>query len=157
MQGSLLHLGTSPTYPKEKVKKKLPVRLCCAHIEQMSAKHYTTKQACERAKVSRFALTRAQKAGDLFAVKDNKGRWLWDVEALNAWAAEKPEQTTQKPKMESVSQERLQTLAMALGRAEGERDTLKVALEKAEAQRDSEREKVNDLQTRSLFNRIFNN
>lgn len=122
----------------------------------MSAAHLTTKQATDRAGVSRFALTRAQKSGDLYAIKNNKGRWLWDVEALDAWAAEKPAQAKTAQPVPAKDQERIQDLAQALGRAEGKAETLQTALEKMQKERDEERKRADALRNRSLLSRIVN-
>ena len=57
----------------------------------MPAEKLTTKQAQDRAGVSRHALMRAKKKGLLFAEADNQGNLLWDGEALDRWAKERPE------------------------------------------------------------------
>jgi chromosome segregation ATPase len=114
----------------------------------MPAEHLTTAQAQARANVSRFALLRAQKKGDLFGIKDNKGEWLWDGEALDRWAKDRPERP-ERPEPEPVApppaidptDERVllltnevSDLREALGRAEGTTDGLRTALD-AEAKR----------------------
>lgn len=49
-----------------------------------------TKDACARTGATRFALMRAHKAGALLAFRDNKtSGWLWDVDSLDAWSAQR--------------------------------------------------------------------
>ena len=68
----------------------------------MAAEKLTTKQAQERAGgISRHALMRAKKKGQLFAEADNQGNLLWDTAALDRWAKERPEPSrpqTRQPK-----------------------------------------------------------
>ena len=49
----------------------------------------TTAQAAARSGASRFAIHRAIKSGALHPVRDNRGRYLFDAEELDAWAAER--------------------------------------------------------------------
>lgn len=116
----------------------------------MPAEHLSTAEACARANVSRFALLRAQKKGDIFGIKDNKGEWLWDSEALDRWAAERPERP-ERPEPDPADTPQVFTfdptdervlvltaemsdLREALGRAEGSNEGLRAALE-AESKR----------------------
>lgn len=47
----------------------------------------TTAQAAARSGASRFAIHRAIKSGALHPVRDNRGRYLFDAEELDAWSA----------------------------------------------------------------------
>lgn len=49
----------------------------------------TTAQAAARSGASRFAIHRAIKSGALHPIRDNRGRYLFDAEELDAWAAER--------------------------------------------------------------------
>ena len=102
----------------------------------MPAEKLTTKQAQERAGgISRHALMRAKKKGQLFAEADNQGNLLWDSDALDRWAKERPQPAT-PPKTptapaEGPAPELWTMLADArerAARAEGERDGLREAL-----------------------------
>ena len=102
----------------------------------MAAEKLTTKQAMERAGgISRHALMRAKKKGQLFAEADNQGNLLWDSDALDRWAKERP-QPSSPPKTptapaEGPAPELWTMLADArerAARAEGERDGLREAL-----------------------------
>lgn len=64
----------------------------------MPAEKLTTKQAQDRAGVSRHALMRAKKKGLLFAEADNQGNLLWDGEALDRWAKSGPAATPEPTK-----------------------------------------------------------
>lgn len=108
----------------------------------MSAEHLTTKQAAERAGVSRFALLRAQKSGDLFAVKDNRGRWLWDADSLDAWAAERPDNQDKAAPTSDKSGGDALALAQALGEARGLAEGLRVALSQAQQEATTWREEA---------------
>lgn len=101
----------------------------------MAAEKLTTKQAQDRAEVSRHALMRAKKKGLLFAETDNQGNLLWDSEALDRWADERPEAATPEKippaPIENPTPELWTMLADArerAARAEGERDGLREAL-----------------------------
>lgn len=112
----------------------------------MPAEHLTTAQAQARANVSRFALLRAQKKGEIFGIKDNKGEWLWDGEALDRWAKdrpERPERPEPAPPPPAIDPTDARVLFLtgevselreALGRAEGTTEGLRTALD-AEAKR----------------------
>jgi len=101
----------------------------------MAAEKLTTKQAQDRAGVSRHALMRAKKKGILFAETDNQGNLLWDSEALDRWADERPEparpEQTKPDHIENPATELWTMLADARERAakaEGERNGLREAL-----------------------------
>ena len=49
----------------------------------------TTAQAAARSGASRFAIHRAIKSGALHPIRDNRGRYLFDAEEIDAWAAER--------------------------------------------------------------------
>jgi hypothetical protein len=102
----------------------------------MAAEKLTTKQAMERAgNISRHALMRAKKKGQLFAEADNQGNLLWDAAALDRWAKERPEPST-PPKARTTTAEgpapelwtMLADARERAARAEGERDGLREAL-----------------------------
>jgi len=105
----------------------------------------TTAQAERRSGASRWALARARKAGDLWAEQDNRGRWCWDGDALDRWAALRPVEplpieAAPKPAETRPEAQAVEGIAAALmeareraARAEGERDGLRVALDQANA------------------------
>ena len=109
----------------------------------MPAEKLTTRQAQERAGgISRHALMRAKKKGQLFAEADNQGNLLWDSDALDRWAKERPEPAPpeQAKPMESPTPGLWEALAEArerAGRAEGERDGLREALTAERARADA--------------------
>lgn len=98
----------------------------------MSAAKLTTREAVDRAGVSRYALMRAKKAGGLWAERDNKGGLLWDAEALDAWRAQhqadSPQPGTGPSPDQAAAWARYQEAAERAARAEGERDGLREAL-----------------------------
>lgn len=105
----------------------------------MSAEKLTTKQAQIRAGVSRHALMRAKKNGELWAEKDNQGGLLWDSEALEKWAKERPEPAAPEPSS-PLSTDLMEAVAAARERAakaEGERDGLREALSAERARADA--------------------
>lgn len=81
---------------------------------------------------------------------------MWDIDALDAWLEQKPTQTNVPNPTTPKDTDRIQDLALALGRAEGKAEALQTALEKAEADTARERDTVNQLLSRSLLRRIFN-
>lgn len=94
---------------------------------------------------------RAQKNKELHAIKDNKGRWLWNPEELDAWAKKRPDEP--KPTKEKV--DKFADLSLALGKAEGKVEGLEIALKQSneEAQRwriqsEKERERADLLASR---------
>lgn len=96
----------------------------------MATAKLTTKQAQDRANVSRHALMRAKKNGELWAEKDNQGALMWDAEALDRWAKERPTTTAGK-QAATPSPDTWEALTLARERAakaEGERDGLREAL-----------------------------
>lgn len=102
----------------------------------MAAAKLTTKQAQERAGVSRHTLMRAKKKGLLWAETDNQGNLLWDGDALDKWTTERPEVETTAPSTPTADPTREAWEAIAdarerAARAEGERDGLRVALHAA--------------------------
>jgi hypothetical protein len=121
----------------------------------MVAKQLSTKQAAFRAGVSRFTLQRAHAAGELFGIKNNRGHWLWDVEALDIWSQNRPERENPK-QVQPIDENRLQDLALSLGRAEGKVEMLQTALEKAEAEALRERKRADNLQGRTFWQRLLN-
>lgn len=105
----------------------------------MSAAKLNTRQAMDRAGVSRHALMRAKRAGELWAEKDNQGGLLWDADALDRWKADRPQAAAPTPapiaapdvwEAVSVARERA-------ARAEGERDGLRLALAAEKARADA--------------------
>lgn len=63
----------------------------------------TTKQAVERAQVSRFVLMRAHKCGELHPVRSNDrtGSWMWDSAELDLWSAHR--EPSSKPSVQEKS------------------------------------------------------
>jgi hypothetical protein len=104
----------------------------------MATVKLTTKQAQERAGVSRHALMRAKKKSLLWAETDNHGNLLWDNDALEKWAKERPEiltvgQSTPNAVTKPEVWEAIVDARERAARAEGERDGLRVALHAATA------------------------
>ena len=56
----------------------------------------TTSQAAARIGVSRFAIQRAKEKGRLTPIRDNRGRYLFDVAEIDAWAAERAHAVEQR-------------------------------------------------------------
>ena len=56
----------------------------------------TTSQAAARIGVSRFAIQRAKEKGRLTPIRDNRGRYLFDAEEIDAWAAERAHAVEQR-------------------------------------------------------------
>ena len=99
----------------------------------------TTPEAEKRTGATRWALLRAHKTGALRAERDNKGKWIWDGDALDAWAAKRPEPEN-KAEPEAAPPALWLELSDAkerAARAEGERDGLRVALTQAEKRAES--------------------
>lgn len=104
----------------------------------MAAAKLTTKQAQERAGVSRHTLMRAKKKGLLWAETDNQGNLLWDGDALDKWTTQRPEVQTPAPSTPTADTkpevwEAIADARERAARAEGERDGLRVALHAATA------------------------
>lgn len=101
----------------------------------MAAERLTTKEAMDRAGVSRHALMRAKKKGELWAETDNKGALLWDSDALDRWAAERPEITMTTTDKQTAPQgwEAIAEARERAAKAEGEVLGLRVALDAATA------------------------
>jgi regulator of protease activity HflC (stomatin/prohibitin superfamily) len=101
----------------------------------MAAERLTTKEAMERAGVSRHALMRAKKKSELWAETDNKGGLLWDSDALDRWAAERPEAITAITEKQTAPQgwEAVAEARERAAKAEGEVIGLRVALDAAKA------------------------
>jgi hypothetical protein len=99
----------------------------------------TTPEAERRTGATRWALLRAAKAGALRAERDNKGRWIWDGDALDAWAAKRPEpENKAEPAPEAPALwVELSDAKERAARAEGEREGLRVALTQAEKRAES--------------------
>lgn len=55
-----------------------------------------TSQAAARIGVSRFAIQRAKEKGRLAPIRDNRGRYLFDVAEIDAWAAERAHAVEQR-------------------------------------------------------------
>ena len=60
----------------------------------------TTAQAAARSGASRFAIQRAIKSSALHPIRDNRGRYLFDAEELDAWAAERAHAVEQRQRTE---------------------------------------------------------
>jgi uncharacterized UBP type Zn finger protein len=134
----------------------------------MSGQRLSTKQAEQRAGVSRFVLMRAQKAGELLATKDNKGRWVWSKDELDAWAAARPvEPVPNVPKRAEKVKEPsadVGALLRSLGVAEGRAQGLEIALDLSQNEIKELRRQVAELQMNnaeqanrplSLWSRLF--
>ena len=111
-----------------------------AHSERGGmGERLTTPEAEKRTGATRWAILRAHKAGDLRGERDNKGRWVWDSDALDAWATKRPEQEKKAeaaPEAPNLWPELSEARERA-ARAEGERDGLRVALTQAEKRAES--------------------
>lgn len=106
----------------------------------MTAAKLTTKEAMDRAGVSRHALMRAKKKGELWAEKDNQDNLMWDAAALDRWKAERPEQAAPPAPATTAPPDVWEAVAAARERAakaEGERDGLRVALAAEKARADA--------------------
>jgi hypothetical protein len=105
----------------------------------MTAAKLTTKEAMDRAGVSRHALMRAKKKGELWAEKDNQDNLMWDAAALDRWKAERPEPTPPAPASTAPPDvwEAVATARERAAKAEGERDGLRVALAAEKARADA--------------------
>lgn len=55
----------------------------------------TTAQAAARIGASRFAIHRAKEKGRLTPIRDNRGRYLFDAEEVDAWAAQRAQPVAQ--------------------------------------------------------------
>ena len=82
----------------------------------------TTAQAAQRAGVSRFTLNRAAKAGLLQPIRDNRGALLWDAEALDRWAGDRPAQGAHAVPAQDAAQAEIAALRVQLAKAEADRD-----------------------------------
>ena len=106
----------------------------------MTAAKLTTKEAMDRAGVSRHALMRAKKKGELWAEKDNQDNLMWDAAALDRWKAERPEPAATPAPATTAPPDVWEAVAAARERAakaEGERDGLRVALAAEKARADA--------------------
>ena len=106
----------------------------------MTAAKLTTKEAMDRAGVSRHALMRAKKTGELWAEKDNQDNLMWDAAALARWKAERPEPAAPTAPATTAPTDVWEAVAAARERAakaEGERDGLRVALAAEKARADA--------------------
>lgn len=95
----------------------------------------TTAQAAQRAKVSRFAIHRATKKGDLNPIRGNDGRFLFDAEDVDAWAAERARTVAQ--------------LLPAAKEAEAPHDVAQAAQDAAQAEIEALRERLTDAESRA--------
>ena len=64
----------------------------------------TTAQAAARSGASRFAIHRAIKSGALHPVRDNRGRYLFDAEELDAWSATRAHLVAQSLRDDSATE-----------------------------------------------------
>jgi hypothetical protein len=99
----------------------------------------TTPEAEKRTGATRWAILRAHKGGALRGERDNRGRWMWDSDALDAWTAKRPEpENKAEPQAEAPALwVELSEAKERAARAEGERDGLRVALTQAEKRAES--------------------
>lgn len=95
----------------------------------------TTAQAEKRTGASRWALMRAHKSGVLPGERDNRGRWMWDADALDRWNEGRDTERTPAVPQEPAELPRLRAELLEAreraARAEGERDGLREALSEA--------------------------
>lgn len=93
----------------------------------------TTPKAEKHTGVSRWALLRAQKSGALAGQRDNKGRWIWDTDDLDAWLAQRPKgETLPEQQQEPAHTSKLAEARERAAAAEGEAKGLRIAVEQAE-------------------------
>ena len=85
----------------------------------------TTAQAAARSGASRFAIHRAIKSGALHPVRDNRGRYLFDAEELDAWSATRAHLVAQSLRDDSATEP-------ATDAAQAELDALRDRLADAE-------------------------
>ena len=91
-------------------------------------------QAAEIIGVSRRTIMRAIETHDLQAFRDNKNHWKIEMKALNQWKS--TEHARSGHAHSEASAISLQGMAIALGRAEAERDALREHLEQIKEDRD---------------------
>ena len=91
-------------------------------------------QAAEIIGVSRRTIMRAIETHDLQAFRDNKNHWKIEMKALNQW--KRTEHARSEHAHSEASAISLQDMAIALGRAEAERDALREQLEQTKEDRD---------------------
>lgn len=91
-------------------------------------------QAAEIIGVSRRTIMRAIEAHDLQAFRDNKNHWKIEMKALNQWKGTEHARSEHAHLEEPATS--LQDMAIALGRAEAERDALREQLEQTKEDRD---------------------
>ena len=117
-------------------------------------------QAAEIIGVSRRTIMRAIETQNLQAFRDNKNHWKIEMKALNQW------KSTEHARSEHAHSEApaisLQDMAIALGRAEAERDALREQLEQTKEDRDhwrglAERQQdmLQEQRSRGLLARLF--
>lgn len=114
----------------------------------------TLDKAAQRVGVSRWTVSRALQAGRLRGLRDNRGRWRVDPEALDAWAAEQGTvlhnvQDAVRSEQHSAAMKhdasiKLSEQVEAL-RQERDKAQLEAAILRAEA--DQFRERLNETQT----------
>lgn len=85
----------------------------------------TTAQAAARSGASRFAIHRAVKSGALHPVRDNRGRYLFDAEELDAWSVTRAHLVAQSLRDDSATE-------AAPAAAQSELDALRDRLTDAE-------------------------
>ena len=91
-------------------------------------------QAAEIIGVSRRTIMRAIETYHLQAFRDNKNHWKIEMKALNQWKG--TEHTRSGHAHSEGPAVSLQDMAIALGRAEAERDALRQQLEQTKEDRD---------------------
>lgn len=112
----------------------------------------TTVQAEARTGATRWAIIRAHNAGHLRGERDNRGRWKWDSDELDAWAVKRPSpQEPEEKKDEAQPPALWEALAEArerAARAEGEAEGLRLALGQAEKRAEAAEERLREAQAR---------
>ena len=86
------------------------------------ASRLTTAQAETRTGASRFALSRAAKAGELHPIRDNRGGLLWDPAELDAWAHERGPKRARAERAQDTAQAEIAALRARLADLEADRD-----------------------------------
>lgn len=108
----------------------------------MTMRTLSPKQAASRARCGRSSIMRALSSGELRAIRDNRGRWQIEPEALDDWCSLRRSHDRQSPDMPSGQRvvtptdtpETLVRLAVAEARLAdmtAERDRLAALLDKA--------------------------
>lgn len=112
----------------------------------------TTAQAAQRTGASRFAIHRAKNKGELNPVRGNDGRFLFDPDDLDAWAAERARTVAQPlhgaevpEAAQDSARAEIEALRARLAEAEGRAAQAETRAAVAEALARERAERVQDL------------